>query len=88
MNQLSIDFTHKKENNSFSQSILDANRKEINSQCRKVFELLSQGKALTVNGAVKDYEISSLPRRIKDLKSKGIPIKTRLINKKFVEYYL
>lgn len=79
---------HTRENNSFSQSILDANYDELNGQCRKVYDLLKSGLRLTVRSAMIDYNISSLPRRILDLKKKGVDIKTELIDKKFVEYYL
>jgi hypothetical protein len=87
--QSEIDFTARKENNSFSQSLLEANAEKISGNCKKVYELLLKGHRLTVNGVVRDYNISSLPRRIADIESKlGIKIKREVINGKFVQYYL
>jgi hypothetical protein len=93
LQQLSIDWTiQRKENNSFSQSILEANSDKIKGNCKKVYDLLLKGHRLTVNGVVKDYNISSLPRRVKDIEEKlGIKIKREVIQgkeSKYVEYYL
>ena len=79
---------HKHENNSFSQSILEANYEAINGQCKKVYDLLKSGVRLTVRSAMIDYNISSLPRRVLDLKKKGVDIKTELINGRYVEYFI
>jgi hypothetical protein len=88
MVHLEFDFSHR-ENNRFSEGLQEENFKQISKNCMLVLELLNQGKRLTVNGAVIDYGISSLPRRIKDLTDKlGIEIKRNVINKKYVEYYL
>jgi hypothetical protein len=89
LQQLEIDWTARKENNSFSQALLEANADKIRGNCKKVYDLLISGHRLTVNGVVKDYNISSLPRRIADIESKmGIKIKREVINGKFVEYFL
>jgi hypothetical protein len=50
--QSEIDFTARKENNSFSQSLLEANAEKISGNCKKVYELLLKGHRLTVNGVV------------------------------------
>ena len=89
MHTHSIDFTKRKENNSASQLILDENAVKINNSCDKVLKLLQEGKRLTVYSAMVDYGISSLPRRILDIKQKlGIDVKSRLIEKRYKEYYL
>ncbi len=87
--QTEIDFTNRCENNAESQRFLDANKAKINGDCLKVYELLRQGKILTVDSMYKEHSISSPPRRILDLKRKGIPVKDRTIgNSRFKEYYL
>jgi hypothetical protein len=92
LQQLEIDWTARKENNSFSQALLEANADKIRGNCKKVYELLLKGHRLTVNGVVRDYNISSLPRRVKDIEEKlKISIKREIIKGKestYVEYYL
>jgi hypothetical protein len=88
MNQLTIDYTQRRENNKESQSILEANKDRINKSCAKVLELLKEGHRLTVRDAIVYHNISSLPRRIKDLREHGIVIKDRLINGRYKIYYL
>lgn len=85
---LEFDFTNRLENNSESQQILEANKDKINASCRKVLELLKEGHHLTVRDAIVYHNISSLPRRIKDLKEHGIDIKDRLIDGRYKVYYL
>lgn len=66
--------THLRENNEESQKHLEINEKKFSRQCLMVLELLYQGKRLTVLSATK-YGITSLPRRIKDLRDRnGITI--------------
>lgn len=87
--QTEIDWTHKSENNSFSQSLLEANRPLINKSCRKVLDLLLQGKELTVLSAAVDYNITSLPRRILDIEQKlNVSIPEKLHNNRFKSWYL
>lgn len=62
---------HRLENNSRSQIYLDEKRQHFTKKCQQVFDLLMSGKELTVLGAAVDG-ISSLPRRIKDLKESGV----------------
>ena len=89
MSQLTFDYTQRVENTNESNSILQANKKRINRRCEQVLSILRTGKRLTVLGAAIEYGITSLPRRIKDLRDmKGIPIKDRLIDGKFKEYFL
>ena len=88
MLQQQFDFTHTRENNPESESILNDNREHFSDQCKLVLELLKSGKALTVRTALLVYGIGSLPRRILDLKQKGVMIQSRLIDKKYKEYYL
>ena len=91
LQQLSIDWNpvHKKENNSESQAILDANRAELNTQCKMVKAMLESGYRLTVRDAMINYGIGDLRRRIKDLIDyHDMDIKSRLIEGGFKEYYL
>jgi hypothetical protein len=88
MNQLTIDYTQRRENNKESQAILEANKDRINKSCAKVLELLKEGHHLTVRDAIVYHDISSLPRRIKDLREHGIVIKDRLIDGRYKEYFL
>lgn len=66
--------THLHENNKESQQHLERNEKKFTKQCLLVLELLYQGRRLTTFNAP-SYRISSLPRRIKDLRDRnGITI--------------
>jgi len=66
--QLALDFTHREENNHDSRKHLEENRERFSAQCEKVYSLLRSGIHLTVLSAITEYGISSLPRRILDLK--------------------
>ena len=59
---------HQAENNSDSQSFVNENADKIRESCMMVLKLLRQGVRLTVKLAISRYDISSLPRRIKDLR--------------------
>ncbi len=89
--QQSIDFDkilHQKENNKFSQEILEDNSERLSNQCRTVLDLLKLGNRLTVRSAMIFHNIGDLRRRIKDLRDAGIDIKSKMIGKGFKEYYL
>lgn len=86
--QAELNFCDRRENNLESQSILEANKDMINKCCAKVLELLKEGHHLTVRDAIVYHNISSLPRRIKDLREHGIVIKDRLIDGRYKEYFL
>ncbi|HEY6436167.1 MAG TPA: helix-turn-helix domain-containing protein [Ignavibacteriaceae bacterium] len=62
---------HDNENNSESQEHLEENKVKFSKQCAIVLELLKQGKRLTVKSAMNQYGITSLPRRLLDLKEKN-----------------
>lgn len=67
---------HGKENNAESMALYDANLDDFNKQCRKVYELLHQGRRLTVREALLKFNIGDLRRRVKDLIDMyGVPIK-------------
>jgi len=66
--QLALDFTHREENNHDSRRHLEENRERFSAQCQQVYDLLRSGVRLTVLSAITEYGISSLPRRILDLK--------------------
>jgi hypothetical protein len=90
--QLALDFTHREENNYQSRKHLEENRERFSAQCRQVYDLLKSGVRLTVLSAITEYGISSLPRRILDLKEAGIEIKDRWMQEdgknKYKEYYI
>lgn len=83
---------HEVENNQRSQEYLQENELKIKKSCKKVLDILMQGIPMTVNGAVTDYGISSLPRRIKDLRDENkIQIHDRKIKgneSTYIEYYM
>lgn len=93
MMQLALDFScHRDENNHDSRRHLEENRQRFSDQCQQVYSLLLSGVRLTVLSAITEYGISSLPRRILDLKESGIEIKDCWIeinNKRaYKEWYL
>lgn len=67
-------FVHNYENNNESQKHLDENRTHFNKQCQRLYEILMTGEVLTVENAVINHKIMSLPRRIKDLRKNGVMI--------------
>ena len=81
--------THDKENNHESEQRLYANRAHFSKQCEKVYGLLRSGIKLTVKSAMNDWNIMSLPRRILDLKQRGIDVQSRFIDGTNIkEYYI
>ena len=71
--QLQIDFTkplpvHIRENNRESEDFLNENRWKFSDRCIEVIEPLISGVRLTVKSAIVDYGVSSLPRRISDIR--------------------
>ena len=90
--QLPLDFTHRQENNYQSRKHLEENREKFNRQCQLVYDLLRSGVRLTVLSAITEYGISSLPRRILDLKEAGVEIKDCWVRadgkERWKEYYL
>jgi hypothetical protein len=86
---LEFDFTKRRENNSESQQILEANKDRINKQCRLVLDLLQVGYRLTVRDALLFWGIGDLRRRVKDLKDfHGIDIKTETQKGGFKTYFI
>ncbi len=80
---------HERENNHESEQRLHAHREHFSSQCEKVYGLLRSGIKLTVKSAMNDWNIMSLPRRILDLKQRGISIESRFIEGTNIkEYFL
>ena len=80
MMQLALDFNpHRDENNYHSRKHLEENRDKFSQQCKLVLTILQSGRRLTVLSAINEYGISSLPRRILDLKENGVEIKDRWI---------
>jgi len=92
MQQLALDFTHREENNHDSRRHLEENRERFSAQCQQVYDLLSSGVRLTVLSAITEYGISSLPRRILDLKQAGVEIKDCWVKtdskERYKEYYV
>ncbi len=93
MMQLALDFScHRNENNHDSRRHLEENREHFSAQCQQVYSLLSSGIHLTVFRAMTEYGISSLPRRILDLKESGIEIKDAWVKtdskERWKEYFI
>jgi hypothetical protein len=93
MMQLALDFScHRDENNHDSRRHLEENRQKFSDQCQKVYSLLLSGVRLTVLSAMTEYGISSLPRRILDLKESGIEIKDAWVKtdskERWKEYFI
>ena len=61
---------HLNENNEDSQTFLEENEEKMSRQCLQVMQLLNKGMRLTVACAM-SHGISSLPRRLLDLKEKN-----------------
>lgn len=68
---------HLHENNVESMENLAASYERLSKQCKKVFDLLMNGKSLTTESALVVYKVFSLPRRILDLKQKRVKISDR-----------
>ncbi len=65
------DFTavvHVRENNHESEAHLNANRRKFTGDCATVYSLLMKGHVITTKSVYMQYDVSSLPRRIKDLR--------------------
>lgn len=87
--QIEIDFNVLvPQNNRESESILLANEKHLSNQCRILFDALKRGEKLTTGGALIQYRIGDLRRRVKDLRDAGIQVKDKLLENRFKEYYL
>lgn len=68
---------HTRENNIYSETILNNNYKRLNNNCRILLDALERGERLTGLSIVKKYGMLEYRRRIKDLKESGIYIKER-----------
>lgn len=70
---------HQFENTPANQSMLDANRDHFSNQCRKVFDLLMRGEALTSINA-QGFGIGDIRARVRDLiKFNGVKITVLLM---------
>jgi hypothetical protein len=89
---------HEHENNHESKKHLEENREMFSEKCERVLRLLRSGVRLTVYDALVKYDVSSLPRRIKDIsdfyknKNQESPIKSDWVKEngksKYKEYYI
>jgi len=85
---------HSGENNADSRANLKENKAKFSGQCAYVLALLKQGYRLTRKSAMVDHGITSLERRIKDLKDlHSVAIQSAWVLKKdgkrsHKEYYL
>ena len=70
---------HQRENNPESQANMDFNRPRFNRVCQLVFDRLMRGDRLTVLACANEG-ISSLPRRILDLREARVSISDRWEN--------
>jgi hypothetical protein len=79
---------HLTENNPFSQGQLESRREHLTNNCQRVLELLKSGHHLNTKEVLIQYDISSLPRRILDLKNSGIKIEKYFDDKGNYRYKL
>jgi hypothetical protein len=89
--QAEIDFLHKAENNADSLANLELQAPKFNKQCSQVLNILLSGERLTSWTAMVKYHIGHLPRRILDLKEKGIAIQDEWVEEngsRFKQYFL
>jgi hypothetical protein len=87
-NQLDIDFSAHRENNPYSQQILDSNIEKFNGQCKTIYQALISGEKLTTTSALLKYSVGDLRRRIKDLRDAGVPIQDELQENRFKIYFI
>lgn len=85
MSQLTIDFVP--QNSPANQVILDDNKVRFSRQCKLILTMLEAGCSLTTTAAL-TLGIGDLRARIRDLIKAGVPVKKRLIEKRYKEYYL
>jgi hypothetical protein len=87
--QLRLEFNpvHVRENNAISQAFIELHRFKFNGKCKTVLDRLVEGEYMTVLHAA-NTGISSLPRRIKDLRDFGVVISQRKLENGTAEYYM
>ena len=89
--QTALDFTHT-ENNRESEMHYISRLDHFSAQCSKVLSILRRGDRLSVYDAMVVHGISSLPRRIKDLRDAGIAIQDEWVvvdgEQRHKQYYL
>lgn len=91
MQQLEIDWTnvvHTKENNKYSQEILESRYEDFSDQCKTIYDLFKSGKKLTVKEAMNKHDIGDLRARVRDLRNAGVDVKDNMIGKGFKEYFM
>ncbi len=80
--QTSIDFTaitHTKENNKFSEAILDEQYERLNHNCKVIYDALKRGERLSGAVVVTKYGMLEYRRRFKSLIDAGIPVKSEMV---------
>ena len=89
---MQLTFIHSFENNRESQSHLEDRAEHFEGQCKTVLKLLRSGVRLSVYDAIVVHGISSLPRRIKDLRDGGIVIHDEWVyvdgKRSYKEYFI
>ena len=91
--QTEFDFSHS-HNNRESELFFEENLEKFSDQCKKVYKLMKSEIRLSVKEAMVKYDISSLPRRVKDLKEDGVPVKDEWVKDRetgkrlYKEYFL
>lgn len=81
-------FVHDFDNNPESQKQLNKNRPELKTQCQRIFDLLMQGKQLTVWSMYTIYKIGDPRRRMKDLKDSGVEVSETKTQKGTKTWYM
>ena len=82
-----MEITHKFENNSESQIILEANRGRLNKVCLKVHNYLSNGGRLSAINFYDEIGAIEYRKRFDDLKNAGYPIKSRKLKHGLKEWF-
>ena len=82
-----MEITHKFENNSESQTILEENRKRLNKVCLKVHNFLSSGGRLSALNFTAEIGAIEYRKRFDDLKNAGYPIRSKHIRNGMKEWF-
>jgi hypothetical protein len=77
--QILFDFSHQRENNSFSQSIYESQYERLSNNCQILLKALLRGERLTGADVVKKYGMLEYRRRFADIKAAGIPVKDEMV---------
>ena len=89
--QIKINFdeiVHSKENNRYSQGVLENEYTRLNKNCKILYDALKRGEKLTGMLVVQRYNMLEYRRRFKDLKDAGIDIKENTLKGGIKVWYI